>query len=66
MGAAVEKRTRRQIRRSIGVEMATLTEFNEVRLRIALGVLRAGFWGRLRWVLFGLPRVDVGYRSEVD
>jgi hypothetical protein len=50
--SAVKGRNR-ALRRALGPAVAEVVEFNEARTKIALNILRRGFWGRFRWLLFG-------------
>ncbi len=54
MRQILTKRARRQMRRAIGTEYADLVDFDQARIQIAVGVIRRGFFGRLRWLLFGI------------
>jgi hypothetical protein len=49
----VPPRTDRQLRRALGSEAAEIVGFQEQRLRFALNILRRGFFGRVKWLLFG-------------
>lgn len=48
-----QKRTARQIRRAVGSDVAETVAFTEVRTRLALSILRRGFWGRMLWLFLG-------------
>ena len=60
MSASVDKITRRAIRRAFGPPAADLLGAHEAGLQAHGEILRrivfTGFWGRLRWLLFGVPR----------
>lgn len=43
----------KQLRRAIGPDAADLVTTIDVRSRISQGILRRGFWGRLKWLLVG-------------
>lgn len=65
MNGRVAKEQRRKIRRAFGPEfeeaVAVFMEAHERGLRqhglILNAVIFAGFWGRLRWLLFGVRRI---------
>ncbi len=50
---SVTKQTNRKIRRAVGQDVADVVAFNEARVELALGILRRGFIGRLKWLLLG-------------
>lgn len=43
----------KQLRRAIGPEAADLVTVIDVRSRISAGILRRGFFGRLKWLILG-------------
>lgn len=45
--------TSRQIRKAFGLEGASLIAIIDQRSKISAGILRRGFFGRLRWLLLG-------------
>jgi hypothetical protein len=49
----LDKQTARKLRKLLGPEVADIVGFQEQRLKYATGILRRGFLGRLKWLLFG-------------
>ena len=47
------KSLRREIRKAFGPAAADMLEQHDVRIRAHAAILRRGFWGRLKWLLFG-------------
>lgn len=47
------KSLRREIRKAFGPAAADLIEQHDVRIRVHAAILRRGFLGRLKWLLFG-------------
>lgn len=43
----------RQIRRAFGKDASELIAVIDIRSRRAASILRRGFWGRLKWLVFG-------------
>jgi hypothetical protein len=50
---AITTQTRRELRRIIGPEMAEIVGQHNIAILAMSSVLNRGFWGRLRWLLFG-------------
>ncbi len=50
---AQSKAIAKQMRRAFGPEASELFAVVDVRSRISAGILRRGFWGRLKWLLTG-------------
>lgn len=48
-----ERRVRRQLKRIVGDEAADEFTITAERSRRAASILRRGFWGRWKWLLFG-------------
>ncbi len=53
MSGRATKSANRQIRKALGPDAADALSFQEARLQIALSVIRRGFWGRFKWLIFG-------------
>lgn len=53
MSRTVTAQTRRELRRIVGPEFADLVADHNVSILAMSAVLNRGFWGRLRWLLFG-------------
>lgn len=54
MGTAAQlHRERRQIRKALGPEAGELVEHLRMRVRAHGAILNRGFFGRLKWLLFG-------------
>ena len=48
-----QKVTSREVRRAFGPAAVDLVTEVDIRSRIAMGILRRGFWGRVKWLVFG-------------
>lgn len=53
MSRTVTAQTRRELRRILGPELAGLVADHNASIVAMASVLNRGFWGRLRWLLFG-------------
>jgi hypothetical protein len=50
---SMTRREIRAVRRAVGPEVAATVARHAIRLSAHTSLLRRGFWGRLKWLLFG-------------
>lgn len=50
---SVLKTTRKDIRKALGPGVAEIVREHDIRLRAMGQILHRGFFGRLKWILFG-------------
>lgn len=53
MGQATLKNSRRELRKALGPTLADIVREHDIRVRAHGQILRRGFFGRLKWILFG-------------
>lgn len=53
MSGAATKVTHRKIRKALGPDLADTVVFTEARMQIVMGIVRRGFWGRMKWLFLG-------------
>src|SRR5690606_20441966 len=53
MSGNTHRITRRTIRRAFGPVVSEVIESHEGRIQAHAAILRRGFWGRLKWLVFG-------------
>lgn len=53
MGQARIKADRRQLRKALTPDVADVLVAHGIRINAHTAILRRGFWGRLKWLVFG-------------